>query len=114
MESQEERDVIEVVLTYQGKSVLVETNPYNTIEHFIEETKKQAKENPTEMFNMPELDMGNNPMYYFLTRVKNDGQTEILKPKNREKNNQTLDDYNVLSGDELIIQSKPIAGGRGL
>lgn len=106
----QEKNSIELVLTYQGKSVLVETNPYNTIEHFIDETKKQAKENP-EMFNMPELDMGNNPMYYFLTRVKRDGQTEILKPRNKEKENQTLDDYDVNSGDELIIQSKPIAGG---
>jgi len=103
---------IELVLTYQGKSIGVETNPYNTIEHFINEMKNQAKENPTEMFNMPELDMGNNPMYYFLTRVKKDGQTEILKPRNRAKENQTLDDYDVESGDELIIQSKPIAGGQ--
>jgi len=106
----ENQDVMELVLTYQGKSVLVETNPYNTIEHFIEETKKQAKSASDEMFNMPEMDMGNNPMYYFLTRVSNDGQTEILKPKNREKENQTLSDYNIKSGDELIIQSKPIAG----
>jgi hypothetical protein len=105
----EEKNVIELVLTYQGKSILVETNPYNTVERFIEETKKQAKENPVEMFNMPELDMGNNPMYYFLTRVKN-GQTEILKPKNKQKENQTLDDYEVKDNDELIIQSKPIAG----
>jgi len=105
----EEKQIIEVLLTYQGKSVVVDTNPYKTIEYFIEETKRQAKENPVEMFNMPELDMGNNPMYYFLTRVKN-GKTEILKPRNKEKENQTLDDYNVKSGDELIIQSKPIAG----
>jgi len=49
-------------------------------------------------------------MYYFLTRVKN-GQTEILKPKNKQKENQTLDDYDVKDNDELIIQSKPIAGG---
>ena len=107
----EDKNLIELVLTYQGKSVLVETNPYNTIEHFIEETKKKVKEHPTEMFNMPEVDMGNNPMYYFLTRLK-DGQTEILKPKNREKNNQTLEDYKISAGDELIIQSKPIAGGK--
>jgi hypothetical protein len=106
----ENQDVIELVLTYQGKSVLVETNPYNTIEHFIEETKRQARDNSGEMFNMPEMDMGNNPIYYFLTRVSNDGQTEILKPKNREKENQTLNDYNIKSSDELIIQSKPIAG----
>ena len=106
----EDKNLIEIALTHQGKSVLVETNPYNTIEHFLEETKKQAKENPIEMFNMPELDMGNNPMFYFLTRIKNK-QTEILKAKNKEKENQTLDDYGVKSGDELIIQSKPIAGG---
>jgi hypothetical protein len=105
----EEKNSIELVLTYQGKSVLVETNPYNTIERFIDETKKQAKESPDEMFNMPELDMGGNPMYYFLTRVKN-GQTEILKPKNKAKENQTLDDYGVKDNDELIVQSKPIAG----
>ena len=107
----QEKKSIELVLTYQGKSVGVETNPYNTIEHFIEETKRQAKANPTEMFNMPELDMGNNPMYYFLTRVNKENQAEILKPKNRAKENQTLDDYGIVSGDELIIQSKPIAGG---
>jgi len=110
MENQE-KNLIDLVLTYQGKSVGVETNPFYTIEYFIEETKKQAKENPAEMFNMPELDMGNNPMYYFLTRVVN-GKTEILKPKNREKENQTLDDYGVKAEDELIIQSKPIAGGK--
>ncbi len=105
----DEKNLIELILTYQGKSVMVDADPYNTIEHFIEETKRQAKENIDKMFNMPELDMGGNPMYYFLTRVKN-GQTEILKPKNKEKENQTLDDYNINSGDELIIQSKPIAG----
>jgi len=105
----EDKKNIDLLLTFQGKSVAVETNPYNTIERFIEETKKQAKENPDKLFNMPELDKGDNPLHYRLTRVKN-GKNEILKSKNKQNENQTLDDYGVKDGDELIIVVIPKAG----
>jgi hypothetical protein len=106
-----EEKKFEVILTYQGKSVLVETNQYNTIEHFIEETKNQAREMPDELsFNMPEMDEGNNPVRYLLTRNKDGKTEEILKAQNRQKDNQTLADYGVVSGDELIMVSVPIGG----
>jgi hypothetical protein len=105
----EEKNLIEITLTYQGKSVLVETNPYKTIGYFMEEVKHQARENSDKMFNMPEMNTGDLPVHYFLTRTKGK-KTEILKPRNRKGDNQTLDDYGVVSGDELIIESEPTPG----
>lgn len=106
-----EENLIELVLTYRGNSVLVETNPHNTIEQFLNETIQFAEASPEVSWNMPVLDYEGNPMYYFITRVNKDNpaETEILRPRNREKEEMTLFDYGVQEGDELMIQIRVIS-----
>jgi hypothetical protein len=105
----DQHQTIEIVLTYQGKSVLLgEINLNNTVKHFIKEVIRCAQEDPEMMFNMPETDMSGHMIRYFLTRDKN-GKMEILKQGNRNGEEMTLFDYGIKEGDELIIAPIPIA-----
>jgi hypothetical protein len=103
----DQHQTIEIVLTYQYKSILVETNLNNTVKYFIKGAIRCAQENPEVMFDMPETDMLGDMILYLLARVKN-GETEVLKLRNRNREEMTLFDYGIKEGDELIIIQQPI------
>lgn len=79
------------------------TNPQNTIGDQIKSI--------VQVFELPKIDGGGNPIEYRLGRIKDgDEEDEILEPEDENGREMALVDYNVQSGDRLHMISVPIAG----
>jgi hypothetical protein len=96
-----------ITLTIEGtqyEEVEVEvTNPMKTIREQINSI--------VEVFNLPKMDNGGNPITYLLGRIEDDSDLPtILEFDDANGREQTLNDYNVQSGDRLHLISKAIAG----
>lgn len=66
-----------------------------------------------QMFKLPKLDNGGNPIQYLLGQMLEDcGEPEILDFEDEDGHEQCLMDYNIQSGDHLHLIYVPIAGGR--
>lgn len=96
-----------ITLTIEGtqyEEVDVEvTNPLKTIREQISSI--------VEVFNLPKMDNGGNPITYLLGRIEDDSDTpSILEFDDADGREQTLTDYNVQPGDRLHLISRAIAG----
>jgi uncharacterized ubiquitin-like protein YukD len=91
-----------IVLSYNGDEFEVDvTNPNDNIRTVIE--------NLIDVLNLPKVDGGGNPSTYFLGK-KDENDEEIILHPEIDKREQTLLDYDVESGDILILTMVPLAG----
>lgn len=94
-------DEAEIVLVYQD-------NKYSMkIENLAKSVNEVLKE-IVEALQLSWRDGGGNPITYHLGRNTGEDE-EILRPKFRG-NEQTLMDYEIKTGDELILIKEVIAG----
>lgn len=64
-----------------------------------------------QVFELPKMDNGGNPIQYLLGQMLEDGEEpEILDFEDEDGREQCLMDYNVQPGDSLHLISVPIAG----
>ncbi len=64
-----------------------------------------------QVFELPKIDNGGNPIQYLLGQIMEDGdEPEILEFEDADGREQALIDYNVQPGDHLHLISVPIAG----
>lgn len=63
-----------------------------------------------QVFELPKIDGGGNPIQYLLGRTTEDGEEEVLELEDQDGREMALVDYNVQSGDRLHLISVPIAG----
>jgi hypothetical protein len=63
-----------------------------------------------QVFELPKIDGGGNPIQYLLGRMQEDGEDDILELEDENGREMALVDYNVQSGDRLHLISVPIAG----
>lgn len=85
---------------YEDVEVKV-TDPNRTIRDQIERI--------ISVFELPKKDNGGNCIGYFLGQIIGECE-EVLEFEDEEGREQTLVDYNVMSGDTLHLISVPIAG----
>lgn len=78
------------------------TNPNNTIGDQIKSI--------VQVFELPKIDGGGNPIQYLLGRTQDGDEDEILELEDENGREMALVDYNVQSGDRLHMISVPIAG----
>jgi hypothetical protein len=108
---EEEKKGIKVVISYENKQCVVRiADPTKGIKHTLEQLKKLSRENPDKLWHLPEMDNGGNRIKYYLGRASATGKEEILKELNNNREEQSLFDYNINEGDELILIKRPIAG----
>jgi len=92
---------IEIVLVYQeNKYSMKVQDPTKSIAEALKEIVEALK--------LSWQDAGGNPITYHLGRNTGD-EEEILRPKFKGRE-QTLFDYNIKQGDELILIKEVIAG----
>ena len=64
-----------------------------------------------QVFELPKMDNGGNPIQYLLGQMLDDGEEpEILDFEDEDGREQCLMDYNIQPGDNLHLISVPIAG----
>ena len=64
-----------------------------------------------QVFELPKMDNGGNPIQYLLGQILEDGEEpKILEFEDEDGREQCLMDYNVQPGDRLHLISVPIAG----
>ena len=62
-------------------------------------------------FNLPRFDDGGNPLQYLLGRIREGDEEEILELEDEDGREMALFDYNIQSGDHLLLIPVPISGG---
>ena len=96
-----------VMLTIDGTS-------YDEIEVKVTDPNKTIRDqinSIVQVFELPRMDNGGNPITYLLGRMEDDSDTpSILEFSDADGREQTLMDYNVKSGDHLHLISRAIAG----
>ena len=96
-----------VMLTIDGTS-------YDEIEVKVTDPNKTIRDqinSIVQVFELPKMDNGGNPITYLLGRIEDDSDTpDILEFDDANGREQTLTDYNVQSGDRLHLISRAIAG----
>lgn len=64
-----------------------------------------------QVFELPKMDNGGNPVQYLLGQIVDDGdEPEILEFEDENGREQCLLDYNIQPNDHLHLISVPIAG----
>ena len=96
-----------ITLTIEGtqyEEVDVEvTDPMKTIREQINSI--------VEVFHLPKMDNGGNPITYLLGRIEDESDSPtILEFDDADGREQTLIDYNVQPSDRLHLISRAIAG----
>jgi len=110
METQEKKG-IKVLFSFENKKVLMRVeNPKQSIKLTIENIKEQARRDPEKIWHLPEMDPGDNINRYYLGRINEKGEKEVFREK-KDGMEQSLFDYGVKEGDQLIIIKRVIAGG---
>jgi hypothetical protein len=104
-----QEDEFYIVLTIEGTQFeeveVTISNPLLTIREQIERI--------VEVFKLPKMDKGGNPVCYLLGREKEDGDIEIFDFEDTEGRECCLLDYNVYPGEHLGLITRAIAGGGG-
>lgn len=95
-----------IVLTIDGTEYdeveVKVTNPNKTIRDQINSI--------VQVFELPKIDGGGNPIQYLLGRSTDAGDDEILELDDEDGREMAIIDYNVQPGDHLHLISVPIAG----
>ena len=95
-------------------TLTIEGTQYEEIEVEVTDPMKTIREqinSIVEVFHLPKMDNGGNPITYLLGRMEDDSDTpSILEFSDADGREQTLMDYNVKSGDHLHLISRAIAG----
>ena len=96
-----------VMLTIDGTA-------YDEIEVKVSDPNKTVREqieSIIQVFELPKMDNGGNPIQYLLGQMLEDGEEpEILDFEDEDGREQCLMDYNIQPGDNLHLISVPIAG----
>ena len=96
-----------VMLTIDGTA-------YDEIEVKVTDPNKTVREqidSIIQVFELPKMDNGGNPIQYLLGQILEDGEEpKILEFEDEDGREQCLMDYNVQPGDRLHLISVPIAG----
>ncbi len=95
-----------IVLTIEGTE-------FDKVEVKVNDPDKSISETISsivQVFNLPKMDGGNNPIEYRLGRINDEGEAETLYPEDEDGLALTLNDYEIVAGDELQLVSIPIAG----
>lgn len=95
-------------------TLTIEGTQYEEVEVEVTDQMKTIREqinSIVEVFHLPKMDNGGNPITYLLGRMEDDSDSpSILEFEDAYGREQILKDYNVQSGDHLHLISKAIAG----
>ncbi|MDR2010216.1 MAG: hypothetical protein LBQ22_07020 [Bacteroidales bacterium] len=111
-ENQQGNQEFKITVTYQSKSVAVKVvNPKHDIKETVRNIKKLAQDKPDKYWPLSEMNSGGQRITYLLGRINlENGKKEVFHEKNTDGEIQTLFDYGVKPGDNLILINKVIAG----
>ena len=95
-------------------NLTIDGTEYEEVEVKVTDPNKTIRDqinSIVQVFELPKMDNGGNPIQYLLGQILDDGdQPEILEFEDEDGREQNLMDYNVQSGDNLHLISVPIAG----
>lgn len=109
MENEEYFDADEFVV-----SLTIDGSSFEDVEVKITDPNKTIRDqinSIVQVFELPKLDNGGNPIQYLLGQILDDSsEPEILEFEDEDGREQCILDYNVQPGDHLHLISVPIAG----
>lgn len=91
----------------------IDGTEYEEVEVKVTDPNKTIRDQITsivQVFDLPKIDGGGNPIQYLLGRILEDGEDEILEWEDEDGREMAFIDYNVMPGDCLHLISVPIAG----
>ena len=92
----------------------IEGTEYEDVEVKVTDPNRSIREQVNSIvsvFELPTVDCGKNPIQYLLSQIKNENdEPEIIDFEDEDGRDQTLLDYNIQPGDNLLLLSIPIAG----
>jgi len=95
-------------------NLTIDGTEYEEVEVKVTDPNKTIRDqinNIVQVFELPKMDNGGNPIQYLLGQMLEDGEEpEILYFEDENGREQCLLDYNVQPGDHLHLISVPIAG----
>lgn len=95
-------------------NLTIDGTSYEEVEVKVNDPNKTIRDQVSsivQVFELPKMDNGGNPIQYLLGQTMEDGDDpEILEFEDENGREQCLLDYNVQPGDHLHLISVPIAG----
>ncbi len=95
-------------------SLTIDNTTYEDVEVKITDPNKTIRDqinSIVQVFELPKLDNGGNPIQYLLGQIMDDSnEPEILEFEDEDGREQCILDYNIQPGDHLHLISVPIAG----
>lgn len=95
-------------------NLTIDGTSYEEVEVKVTDPNKTIRDqinSIVQVFELPKMDNGGNPIQYLLGQMLDDGEEpEILDFEDEDGREQCLIDYNVQPGDRLHLISVPIAG----
>lgn len=95
-------------------NLTIDGTEYEEVEVKVNDPHKTIRDqinSIVQVFELPKIDNGGNPIQYLLGQIIEDGEEpEILEFEDEDGREQALIDYNVQPGDHLHLISVPIAG----
>lgn len=104
---------------YEGEDFIIlltiEGTTYEEVEVKVSDPHKTIRDqinSIVNVFELPKVDNGGNPVQYLLGQILDDDDDEpmILEFEDEDGREQCFDDYNIMPGDHLHLLSVPIAG----
>lgn len=95
-------------------NLTIDATEYDEVEVKVNDPNKTIRDqinSIVQVFELPKIDNGGNPIQYLLGQIIEDGEEpEILEFEDEYGREQALVDYNIQPGDHLHLISVPIAG----
>lgn len=95
-------------------NLTIEGTEFEEVEVKVKDPNKTIRDqinSIVEVFELPKIDGGGNPIQYLLGQIMEEGgEPEILEFEDENGREQALVDYNIQPGDYLRLISVPIAG----
>lgn len=94
-------------------TLTIDGTEYEEVEVKVTDPNKTIRDQISsivQVFELPKIDGGGNPIQYLLGRITDDEEDEILEWEDEDGREMALVDYNVMPGDRLHLISVPIAG----
>lgn len=95
-------------------NLTIDGTSYEEVEVKVTDPNKTIRDqiaSIVQVFELPKMDNGGNPIQYLLGQVTEDAEEpEILEFEDADGREQALIDYNIQPGDHLHLISVPIAG----